>query len=59
MNSITLAFHNAVLNSNKSVGDTDVLVAAQFRKQKDFKEGWSFSGSYKTFQALKAQGKIS
>lgn len=56
MNSITRAF---VESTNYVAYDAakDIHKAAQ--KQSKFKEGWSFSGSYKTFQALKAQGKLS
>lgn len=52
-NTMTTAFETAGLEYGNG------LIYRAAIKQPKFKEGWSFSGSYKTFQALKAQGKLS
>ena len=57
MNAMTKAFVHAA-NYSANGGNAPALLHIA-TKQPKFKEGWSFNGSYKTFQALKAQGKIS
>lgn len=60
MNAFTQAFVNAAVKSSNDVfAKHSESIGNALKGNKDFKEGWSFSGSYKTYQALKAQGKLS
>jgi len=58
MNAITQAFDLAILDNRYPVTPLAVVADKLIMKQKTFKEGWSAKLSYRTAQALKAQGVL-